>query len=96
MYEEEAAILIAIPGGYAPFVLCGRVSKVIGPYGAVITEASMIPYSGTGSTWAGIARGDKSMRRNMRVRMFGAPVRVGATPAFILPWEGELPTKDQN
>jgi len=96
VFEIGEAVLVAVSAGDRPYVFVGRVAKLIGPYGAELADASMLPYAGIEATWPGLAAGDATMRAAMRVRRYAAPVRVGCNVSYVTPWAGELPTADQH
>jgi hypothetical protein len=95
VFELEEQVLVALPSGYAPYVFCGRVKRLLGPYGAVLEDAVLIPFSGNNATWAGLASGDKQMRQAARYRVYKGEVRFSHA-AYATAWVGKLPTADQN
>jgi len=89
------AVLVMSEGNHAPYAWVGRVVHMHGPRDWVLDEASLIPFCGSGCTWAGLAQNKGDMRTRMRVRVESGPVEVYGVQCSRR-WVGDLPTADQN
>ncbi len=88
-------VLVLCEGNYSPYAWCGRVVAVTGPRDWTLADASLIPFCGSGCTWAGLARGDEAMRARARIRVESDPVEVYGIQCCRR-WVGDLPTADQD
>lgn len=95
MFTVGECVMVALSAGYSPYVFCGRVKENLGPYGAVLENAVLIPWAGDNCTWSGLATGEGDMRTRARYRLYADEVRFSHV-SYATIWKGDLPTGDQN
>jgi len=88
MFEVGKCVLVHIVSGYYPAVFAGRVSRMIGPEGAELTDAVMVHICPDGH-WAALAEGDAGVRRGASYEYAGT-IRFTAC-AYHRDWSGPLP-----
>ena len=93
MFEEGPTVLVHLVSGYYPAVFAGRVSRLMGPEGAELTDAVMVHECPQGH-WAALAEGTDQQLRTRSTYEHAGTIRFAAC-AYVRDWVGALPKSNR-